>query len=125
VSGPPSKQSFRLKSGHTIPEAIGIAKQLTEKNLFEIGDPEIANEVADLGYPGDEGMLKALTIALSEIVPENYRPPGQPHSNPGIPFIWESKSFKREMYLKFKLTGTKRKPGLWWYSCHPTTDYSL
>jgi hypothetical protein len=123
VSGPPRKQSFRLKSGHTVPEVIAIAKQLTQKNLFEIGDPEIANEIAELGYPGEEGMREALLIALSEITPEHYRAPGQPHKVPGIPFIWESKSFKIEMYLKFKLLGTKRKPVLWWYSCHPTTEY--
>lgn len=125
MSGPPRKQSFRLNSGHTIPESILIAKQLTQKNLFQIGDPEIANEIAELGYPGNEGMLNALLIALSEVKAEHYRPPARPDARPGVPFIWESKSFKTEMYLKFKLLGTKRKPVLWWYSCHPTTKFNL
>jgi hypothetical protein len=119
----PRKQSFRLKTGHTVREAISIAKQLTQKNLYHIGDPEIANEVADLGYPGDEGMVQALLIALNEVRPEDYRPTGQPDKIPGIPFVWNSKCFKSSMYLKFKLLGTKSKPVLWWYSCHPATDF--
>lgn len=113
---PHRKQAFRLKSGHTIPEAIRIAKELTKKDLYHIGDPEMANELAELGYPGEEGMSQALLIALGEIEPEDYRPPRDPHPNPGIPFVWNSKCFNKRMYLKFKLVGSR--PALWWYSCH-------
>jgi hypothetical protein len=124
VSGLSPKPSRRLKTGHTIPEALLIAKDLTQKNLFQIGDAEIANE-AELGYPGEEAMQKALLTALEEVTPLDYRPPGQPDKIPGIPFVWSSKCFKTSMYLKFKLMGTKRKPVLWWYSCHPATDFKL
>ena len=125
MSGPPPKKSFRLETGHTVTEAISIAKTLTEKQLFHIGDSEITNEVAELGYPGDEGMISALLSALDEVTEEHYRPPGEPHKIPGIPFVWDSKCFKTKMYLKFKLLGTKRKPVLWWYSCHPATEFEL
>jgi hypothetical protein len=104
-------------------EAILIAKDLTRKNLFHIGDPEIANELAELGYPGEEAMVEALLTALDEVTTQNHRPPGQPDKIPGIPFVWSSKCFKTVMYLKFKLAGTKRKPVLWWFSCHPATDF--
>lgn len=121
----PQKRSFRLTTGHTLSEAIAIAKDLTTKKLYHLGDQELANELAELGYPGDEGNVEALLIALSEITPENYRPTGKPDTIPGIPFVWHSKCFKRSMYLKFKLLGTKHKPVLWWFSCHPSTDYTI
>lgn len=125
MSGPPRKHSFRLKTGHTIAEAISIAKQLTQKKLFHIGDVEIANELAELGYPGEEGNIEALMMALNEITPSHYRAPGDPDAIPGIPFVWKSACFGRGMYLKFKLKGTKKKPVLWWYSCHPETNFRL
>ena len=121
---PPRKRSFRLKTGHTIPEAIAVAKSLTQNKLYHIGDAEIANELADLGYAGEDAMQAALLTALGEITPEDYRAPGQPDAIPGIPFVWTSKCFKRCMYLKFKILGNKNKPVLWWYSCHPATVYN-
>jgi hypothetical protein len=124
VPGPPQKLSSRLKTGHTIVEAVAIAKDLTRKHLYHIGDPEIANELAELGYLGEESMTKALLIALSEVTPSDYRPPGEPDVVPGVPFVWNSKCFKTSMYLKFKLLGTKRKPVLWWFSCHPATKFN-
>jgi hypothetical protein len=66
--------------------------------------------------------VTALLSALSEIAPKDYRPMKEPDRVPGIPFIWKSDCFGRSMYLKFKLLGTKRKPVLWWYSCHPETE---
>lgn len=113
-----SQRSFRLKTGHTLPEAISIAKRLTEKRLYQIGKAELPNEVAELGYHGEDAMVEALLIALSEVTPADYRCPSEPHRIPGIPFIWNSKCFSQRMYLKFKLVGSK--PTLWWYSCHPT-----
>lgn len=117
------RRSFRLKTGHTLPEAISIAKQLTSKRLFHIGDPEIINELAELGYLTDVERMEGLLLALGEVGPENYRPTGQPDPIPGVPFVWDSKCFKTEMYLKFKILGTKNKPVLWWYSCHPSTKF--
>jgi hypothetical protein len=113
-----AKCSFRLKTGHTLPQALAIARDLTQKRFYEIGNPELANELAELGYPGDAAMNKALLIALGEVTPEHYRPSAEPHKIPGIPFIWNSDCFERRMYLKFKILGTKHKPTLWWYSCH-------
>jgi hypothetical protein len=122
---PGTRQKSLRINGHTIPEAIAIAKLLTQKNLYHIGDLELPNEVADLGYPGDDGMVRALLLALNEVMPKDYRPPGQPDKIPGIPFVWNSDCFKLRMYLKFKLLGTKSKPVLWWFSCHPATKFEL
>ena len=119
---PPRKPSFRLTTGHTLPEAIAIAKSLTSQGFYHIGKPELSNEIAELGYHGDDGMVTALLKALNEITPEHYRPMKEPDHVPGIPFIWTSECFKTSMYLKFKLHGTKKKPVLWWYSCHPEMD---
>ena len=104
-------------------DSLDTLRALNEQHRSAVGDPEIANEVAELGYPGKEGMMKALLAALEEVGPDCYRPPGQPDTRPGIPFVWESKYFKTKMYLKFKILGTKSKPVLWWYSCHPATEF--
>lgn len=116
MSIPRKKPSFRLKSGHTLPQAIAIAKELTRKGLFEIGDPDIVNELAEFGYLGRDEMIRGLSLALSEVTPEDYSAPAEPHKIPGIPFIWNSACFHTRMYLKFKLVGPR--PTLWWYSCH-------
>jgi predicted nucleic-acid-binding Zn-ribbon protein len=39
-----------------VAEALLVARELTEKGRYQIGDPELANELAELGYPGDAAM---------------------------------------------------------------------
>jgi len=98
-------------------EALDIARRLMRKGLFQVGDPELPNELAELGIVGDEAMREALLAALEEVGADCYLPMAQPHKNPGIPFVWKSTFFEgRRMYLKFKLVGSR--PTLWLYSCH-------
>ena len=63
-------------------------------------------------------MFQALKLAFSEATPDAYRHDPDPKTPPAYIFVWLSPGFGVEVYLKFKLKGTKHKPVLWIYSCH-------
>jgi hypothetical protein len=111
-------KSKRLKNGRTLPESIAIAKDLTSRGLYHIGNVQIIADLADFGYPGGDAMQEALMMALGEISPIHHRPMKEEDAIPPIPFVWNSTCFRKRMYLKFKIEGTKHKPVLWWFSCH-------
>lgn len=99
-------------------QALIEARKLAALDLYQIGDVELPNELAELGYPGEELMREALCSALNEVDQTLYCPDEHPQAPPAYIFIWESKHFGCRMYLKFKLKGTRKKPVLWIYSCH-------
>jgi hypothetical protein len=108
------------KKGRSVAEALAIARQLIGTDPgFVQANPQLAVDLARLGYVDDEAMKVALTAALHEVTPDDHREPSQPHRNPGFPFQWKSVFFNNQaMYLKFKLEGTRKKPVLWMWSCH-------
>jgi len=97
-----------------------MARQLIKADPgFVPANPQLAVDLARLGHVDHEAMKGALSAALHELTPDDYRAPSQPHRNPGFPFIWTSLFFDNQaMYLKFKLEGTQKKPVLWMWSCH-------
>jgi hypothetical protein len=89
-----------------------------QQRLFHPGRTELPNELAELGWPGDQMMWEALCGAFEEVRVDFYQIDRNPQEPPAYIFIWESKFFGKRVYLKFKLKGTRRKPVLWVYSCH-------
>jgi hypothetical protein len=65
---------------------------------------------------------EALAAVLGEVPAENYRPPKELHDPPGIPFVFESRYFGRTIYLKIQIAGSRKKPTVLVWSCHPP-DY--
>jgi hypothetical protein len=104
---------------HSPTEALVIARALMLKGLFHIGRSELPSELTDLGYPGDELMREALNAVLEEAHPKYYQNDSNPQDPPAHIYIWDSVFFGKRIYFKFKLKGTKAKPVLWLYSCHP------
>jgi hypothetical protein len=107
------------KSLHSPAEALDIARTLMRQGFLHVGCAQLPNELADLGHPGDELMRKALIAVLGEARPEYYQIDRNPQDTPAHVYVWDSAFFDRRIYLKFKLMGTKAKPVLWLYSCHP------
>jgi hypothetical protein len=98
--------------------ALIAAQLLVKDGLYHPENPEVASELTELGYPGDELMREAIQLAFNEVSPEAFQVDPAPQSTPAFIFVWHSQCFKRQMYLKFKLEGTRKKPVLWIYSCH-------
>jgi len=89
------------------------------QGLFHIGRTELPSELTDLGYPGDELMRKALDAAFGEARAKYHQIDSNPQDPPAHIYVWDSAFFGTRIYFKFKLKGTKAKPVLWLYSCHP------
>ena len=89
------------------------------QHLFHVGHPQLAVELTDLGFAGNELMVEALNAAFTEVRPEDHQTDPKPEGRPAYIFVWDSVLFETKMYLKFKLMGTRAKPVLWLYSCHP------
>lgn len=103
---------------HSPGEALIVARSLFKQGLFHIGHTDLPNQLSDLGYPGNELMLEALNAAFEEADASCNRVDPNPQDSPAHIYVWDSRFFRRRMYLKFKLRGTKKKPVLWLYSCH-------
>ncbi len=89
------------------------------KGLFHVARPEFPSELADLGYPGDELMWNALNAVLAEADAKHYQIDQNPQDPPAHIFVWDCEYLGVRIYFKFKLKGTRAKPVLWFYSCHP------
>lgn len=113
------KRSGPSKSLHSPAEALDIARALMRQGLFHIGRTELPSELTDLGHPGDELMTKALNAVLGEAQAKFHQIDANPQNPPAHIFVWDSAFLGTRIYLKFKLKGTKAKPVLWLYSCHP------
>ncbi len=67
---------------------------------------------------GAEVRDKLLQV-LDEIPPESYQPPSELSEPPGYPFIFPCSVLGCEIYLKFQIVGTAKKPQVLFWSCHP------
>jgi hypothetical protein len=68
---------------------------------------------------GAEVRDKLLQV-LDEIPPESYQPPFELNDPPGCPFIFRSSVLACEVFFKFQIIGTARKPQVLFWSCHPS-----
>jgi hypothetical protein len=109
--------------GHYSPaEAIAKACDSLRRNRYRLtpgAGAQLQELLNSLGKAGQHEMEEALQTILQEIRPADYRAPRDPEPVPGISFIWVSKYFGKEVYFKFKLVGSRKKPLMVIYSCHP------
>ena len=56
---------------------------------------------------------------LDETPPESYEPPFKLNEPPGCPFIFRSSVLGCEVFFKFQIVGTTKKPQVLFWSCHP------
>jgi hypothetical protein len=107
-------------------QAIAIARGLVRRGVYDL-TPNAAGELAELlnslGRAGPDDVREALEAIMRELDTSHYRPPRDPERVPGIPFIWDSRYFGKPLYFKFKLVGSKKKPRMVIFSCHPP-DFS-
>jgi hypothetical protein len=101
--------------------------QQARKALYATGftpvDPlKLGNDFSDLSLFTQEEQNEAISTALLEVSANDYRglrPPAEAfeqcvRGEEMFDFKWESKFFKRKMYLKFCLVGNE----LWIFSLH-------
>jgi len=74
---------------------------------------------AHFGLAGAEVGDKLLKV-LDETPPESYEPPFELDEPPGCPFIFRSSVLGCEVFLKFQVVGSARKPRVVFWSCHPS-----
>lgn len=103
-------------------QAISIARRLVRRGCYDL-TPKAAGELAELlnslGRAGPDEAREALEAIMQEVDASHYRAPRNPERVPGIPFIWDSKYCGKELYFKFKLVGSRKKPRMVIFSCHP------
>ena len=124
---------------------IANAERLDRKGHFASYSPKRRDEVLKKGflgrYPPDQAIKIArgkfnddmrehfrlacaevrdkLLQVLDEIPPESYQPPFELNDPPGCPFIFRSSVLACEVFFKFQIIGTARKPQVLFWSCHP------
>lgn len=69
-----------------------------------------------------EEAREAVSEILREIPASSYEPPRRLVDPPGCPFVFRSKRLSGEVYFKFQIEGTAKKPQVLFWSCHPP-DY--
>jgi hypothetical protein len=70
------------------------------------------------GTVGSEVRERLLGV-LDEVPPESYEPPYELNEPPGCPFIFTSTVLGCEVFFKFQIAGTEKKPRVLFWSCHP------
>ncbi len=99
-------------------QAIKMARQQAELGQG-YRKPKFNDEVREhFGLVGSEVGEKLLKI-LDEIPPESYEPPFKLNDPPGCPFIFRSSVLGCEVFFKFQIVGTAKKPLVLFWSCHP------
>jgi len=118
----PKRRDEVLKKGFLGPyppdQALNIAMAQAERGLGYRKDKFNDNMREHFRLVGAEVRDKLLQI-LDEIPPESYRPPFELDEPPGYPFVFRSSVLAREVYFKFQIVGTVRKPQVLFWSCHP------
>ncbi len=98
-------------------EAIRIARKAAEMGVA-FRTPNFNDDLRDFGLVGEEARERLLEI-LAEVPPELYEPPYELEEPPGTPFIFHCGVLAGEVYFKFQIKGTQRKPQVVFWSCHP------
>ncbi len=99
-------------------QAIRLAKEQAERGHGYRKEKFNDNMREYFGLVGDEVREKLLEI-LDEVPPECYEPPYELNEPPGCPFIFSSRVLGREVFFKFQISGTAKKPQVLFWSCHP------
>jgi hypothetical protein len=98
--------------------AIAIAREQAERGNA-VRTPRFNDQMRDhFGLVGEE-LREALLEILDELPPQCYQPPRELEEPPGCPFVFRCKALGREVYFKFQVKGTAKKPQVLFWSCHP------
>ena len=98
--------------------AIMIAKAEAEKG-YAARKPKFNDDMRDHFDLVGEEVREAVLKLLEEVPPESYDPPAELEEPPGCPFVFWSKTLRREVYFKFQVAGTTKRPQVLFWSCHP------
>ena len=97
-------------------QAIRIARhEAAEGRAFRT--PKFLDEMREFGAVGEEVRETILSI-LDELPPEFYEPPFELDEPPGSPFIFDCRCLGCEVYFKFQIKGSAKKPLVLFWSCH-------
>ena len=115
----PNRADFILDcagSPKTLEQAIRIARhEAAEGRAFRT--PKFLDEMREFGAVGEEVRETILSI-LDELPPEFYEPPFELDEPPGSPFIFDCRCLGCEVYFKFQIKGSAKKPLVLFWSCH-------
>jgi hypothetical protein len=119
---PPQQRAEVLRKGFlgsfSPDRAIAVAKEQAQKG-YALRLPGFNDQMRDdFGLVNDE-VREAVVTILEELPPESYRPPRELEEPPGYPFIFRSRRLQREVYFKFQVKGTAKKPRVLFCACHP------
>jgi hypothetical protein len=97
----------------------GIKAARGEADLgYAFWTPNYIDDMRDFMVVGGEVREKTLSI-LDEVPPACYEPPYELDDPPGCPFIFTSSVLGCEVYFKFQIEGTAKRPQVLFWSCHP------
>ena len=99
-------------------QGLVIARRLVKEGI-STRTPKFNDEMRDHFQLVGEDVREALVRILDEIRPESYKPPRQLSDPPGLPFHFHSKTLRSDVYFKFQIGGTQKKPQVLFWSCHP------
>jgi hypothetical protein len=98
--------------------AIACAGEQVRRG-YAVRAEKFNDEMRDhFGLVGEE-VREAVLKILEEIPPESYEPPRELDEPPGCPFIFKSRTLRRDVYFKFQVKGTAQRPRVKLCSCHP------
>lgn len=99
-------------------QALAIAKQQVRLGISK-RTPQFIDNMRDHFQLVGEEVRDALLKVLDEIPPESYKPPKELKDPPGLSFEFRSKNVRSDVYFKFQILGTTKKPMVLFWSCHP------
>jgi hypothetical protein len=98
--------------------ALELAKDQVRRGIA-VRTARFNDQVRDcFGMVGEE-VRETLLRLLKEVPPDSYEPPARLEEPPGYPFVFQSKVLNSDVYLKFQVMGTEKKPSVLFWSCHP------
>jgi hypothetical protein len=101
-----SRQKGRLPCSPAT--ALIAARLLVKDGLYHPENPEVASELTELGYPGDELMREAIQLAFNEVSPEAFQVDPAPQSTPAFLFCLALAMFQKANVLEVQ-TGRDKK----------------
>jgi hypothetical protein len=101
-------------------EALKIARNQVEHG-FEFRTSQFTDDMRERGFVGVE-VREALLNILDETPPESYRPPRLLGNPPGYPFIFRCRTTGGKVYFKLQIEGSRKKPRVLFWSCHPPVE---
>jgi hypothetical protein len=98
-----SKREVAVFTGHS-----PHRRPATCQRCYHPENPEVASELTELGYPGDELMREAIQLAFNEVSLEAFQVDPAPQSTPAFLFCLALAMFQKANVLEVQ-TGRDKK----------------